>query len=100
MKSNMLLKIKQDVKKQFDVGFLEVEKYPEWVANIVSILKKDEKVRMCVDYQNLYQEAKNYIFSFMDVSRYNQIRMAPDDMEKITFVTIWGIFAIKLCLSD
>ena len=40
--------IKEEVKKQFDVGFLEVAKYPEWVANIVHVLKKDKKVGMCV----------------------------------------------------
>ena len=38
----MLLKIKEEVKKQLDAGFLEVVKYPEWVANIVP--KKDGKV--------------------------------------------------------
>ena len=46
MKPEMLLKIKE-VKKQFDAGFLEVAKYPEWVANNVPFLKKDGKVRMC-----------------------------------------------------
>ena len=50
MKPKMLLKIKEEVKKQFDAGFLEVAKYPEWVANIVSVPKKDGKVRMCIDY--------------------------------------------------
>ena len=44
MKLEMLLKIKEEVKKQFDVGFLKVGKYPKWVANIVPIPKKDEKV--------------------------------------------------------
>ena len=48
----MLLKIKEEVKKQFDVGFLEVEKYPEWVTNIVLVPKKDGKVRICVDYRD------------------------------------------------
>ena len=48
----MLLKIKEKVKKQLDARFLEVVKYPEWVANIVSILKKDGKVRMCIDYRD------------------------------------------------
>ena len=49
----MSLKIKEEVKKQFDAGFLAVARYPEWVANIVLVPKKDEKVRMCADYQNL-----------------------------------------------
>ena len=43
MKPKMLLKIKE-VKKQFNTGFLKVAKYPEWVANIVLVLKKDRKV--------------------------------------------------------
>ena len=46
----MLLKIKEEVKKQLDEGFLEVSKYPQWVANIVPVPKKDGKVRMCVNY--------------------------------------------------
>ena len=32
---------------------MEVTKYLEWVANIVSDPKKDGKVRMCVDYRDL-----------------------------------------------
>ena len=50
MKPKMSLKIKEEVKKQFDAGFLAVAQYPEWVANIVPVPKKDGKVRMCVDY--------------------------------------------------
>ena len=44
MKPEMSLKIKEEVKKQFDVGFLAVARYPEWVANIVPVPKKDGKV--------------------------------------------------------
>ena len=29
-------------------------------------------------------------------SGYNQIRMAPKDMEKITFLTMWGTFCYKV----
>ena len=53
VKPEMLLKIKEEVKKQVDAGFLEVAKYSEWVANIVPVPKKDGKVRMCVNYRDL-----------------------------------------------
>ena len=43
VKPEMLLKIKEEVKKQLDAGFLEVAKYPKWVANIVPVPKKDDK---------------------------------------------------------
>ena len=101
VKPEMLLKIMEEVKKQLDAGFLEVSKYPQWVANIVLVPKKDGKVRMCVDYRDLNRAssknnfplphidtlvdntAKHSLFFFMDgFSGYNQIRMAPEAMEK------------------
>ncbi|KAE8681343.1 Detected protein of unknown function [Hibiscus syriacus] len=115
MQPEMLLKIKEEVKKQFDVGFVQVAKYPEWVANIVHVPKKDRKVRMCIDYRDLNKAspndnfplphidtlvdntAGNNYFSFMDgFSGYNQIKMHPEDMEKTTFVTMWGTYCYKV----
>ena len=44
MKPELYLKIREKVKRQLDVGFIVVAKYPQWVANIVSVPKKDGKV--------------------------------------------------------
>lgn len=38
---DMALKIREEVRKQFDAGFLAVARYPEWIANIVPVPKKD-----------------------------------------------------------
>ena len=40
----MSLNIQEEVNKQFDAGFFAVARYPEWVANIVPVPKKDGKV--------------------------------------------------------
>ena len=92
--------------KQFNDGFLTVTSYPQWVSNVVPVPKKDDKVRMCVDYIDLNRAspkddfplphidilvdniAQHKVFYFMDgFSDYNQIKMAPEDMEKTMFVT-------------
>ena len=53
MKPKWTLKIKEEVKKQYNIGFLRVVNYPEWLANVVPLPKKDGKVRMCVDFRDL-----------------------------------------------
>ena len=81
---DMAVKIKEEVQKQLDAGFLAVTSYPPWVANIVPVPKKDGKVCMCVDYRVLNKAspkdefslphidmlventAKFKVFSFMD----------------------------------
>lgn len=50
---DMVMKIKEEVQKQLNVGFLAVSNYPQWIDNIVHVPKKDGKVRMCVDYIDL-----------------------------------------------
>ncbi|KAG8474563.1 hypothetical protein CXB51_031307 [Gossypium anomalum] len=115
IRPDIVLKIKDEVKKQFDVGFLQEVKHSEWVANIVPVSKKDGKVRMCVDYRDLNKASPkdNFplphidtlvdntagysLFSFMDgFSGYNQIKMHLKDMDKTTFITLWGTFCYKV----
>ena len=40
----------EEIQKQLSVGFLLVVDYPEWLANVVLVIKKDNKVRVCVDF--------------------------------------------------
>lgn len=42
------MKMKEEVVKKLDAGFLEVTDYPEWLASIVPVPKYDGEVRMCV----------------------------------------------------
>ena len=68
VKPEMILKIKEKVKKQLNTGFLEVVKYPEWIANIVSVPKKDSKVRMYVNYRDLNRASPkdNFLLPHID----------------------------------
>ena len=98
--------MKDEIQKQLSVGFISMVEYPKWLANVILVPKKDNKVRVCVDFKDLNKANLKYDFplphidllvdstvghsmlSFMDgFSRYNQILMAPKDMKKTTFIT-------------
>ncbi|KAL6335698.1 hypothetical protein AAG906_032892 [Vitis piasezkii] len=40
----------EEIQKQLGVGFLLMVEYPEWLAKVVYVPKKDDKVRVCVDF--------------------------------------------------
>ena len=104
----------QEVKKLLTAGFIKPIQHPKWLSNIVHVKKKNGQIRCYVDFRNLDfrnlnkvclkdefplpnidlfvdSAAGSSMFSFMDgYSRYNQIRMAPKDVEKTAFKTPIG----------
>ena len=86
---------------------------------IVVVPKKNGKIWVCVDYQKrnaatvidafplpftdgiLDVVVGHEMYSFLDgFSGYNQVRMHPDDQEKTTFVTKWGVFVGVVMMFD
>lgn len=74
-------------------------------------MKKDGRVRVCIDFRKLNKEsmpssfplphmdllvdktAGHEMLSFMDgFSGYNQIKLAEEDQEKTSFTTPWGTY--------
>ena len=115
MKQEWTLKIKEEVEKQYNAGFLRVVNYLEWLANVVPVPKNDGKVRMCVDFRDLNNAspkddfllphidilvdntAGHVLLSIMDgFLGYNQIKMDLEDMKKTSFIIPWGTYCYKV----
>lgn len=115
LRPEWIVKIREEVMKQYNAGFLIVSTYPEWLANLVPVPKKDGRVRMCIDFRDLNRAspkddfplphidilvdntANQGLLSFMDgFSGYNKIKMAESDREKTSFITPWGTYCYKV----
>jgi hypothetical protein len=103
--------IRQEVNKLLEAGFIRPVDYPSWLANPVLVEKPEGSWWMCIDYTSLNKACSKdeyplphicqiidfttscELLSFLDAySGYHQISLVVDDEEKITFITLFGIF--------
>ncbi|XP_072087141.1 uncharacterized protein [Arachis hypogaea] len=86
------VKIKEEIERLIKAKFIRTARYVEWVSNIVPVMKKNGKLRVCINFRDMNNAtpkdeyfiqiadmlidsaAGNEILSFMDgYSGYNQI---------------------------
>lgn len=53
MAHKVVLKVKDEVERLLKAGFIRLIMYIEWLSNIVSIIKKNEKIQVCIDFKNI-----------------------------------------------
>ena len=107
--------IELEVKKLIDSDFVREEQHHDWVINIVPILKKNGKIRICIDYRDInvacpedeFPLPITYVMidntcnferlSFMDgFSWYNQIKMYPKDERHTSFRMPLGVYCYTI----
>ncbi|KAJ9548227.1 hypothetical protein OSB04_020770 [Centaurea solstitialis] len=107
--------INEEVENLLKTGKIREVKYPDWLANVVVVQKKNGKWRVCIDFTDLNKAcpkdpfplphidtmvdatAGHELLTFMDAySGYNQILMHKDDQEKTAFMTDKGIYCYKV----
>jgi hypothetical protein len=103
---------KKELAKLLAVGFIKEVYHPEWLANLVLVLKKNNNEwRMCINYTDLNKHcSKNpfalpridqvidstagcVLLSFLDCySGYHQIALKEEDQIKTVFITPFGAY--------
>ena len=53
MANEVVLKVKEEVERLLQAGFIRPAMSVEWLSNIVPILKKNGKLHVCIDFRNL-----------------------------------------------
>jgi hypothetical protein len=110
MPPNVLAELKTQLQDLLEKGFIRPISSP-WGFPAIFVKKKDQTLRMCVDYRPLNEVTiKNKyplpridilfdqltgarVFSKIDLrSGYHQIRIRPEDIPKTTFTTRYGLF--------
>ena len=90
-------KIKGEIERLLKARFIRIARYVNWLSNIVPVIKKNEQVRICMDFRilNLATPKDEYVMSIVDIlvdvaanngiltfmdgySGYNQIYLTKD----------------------
>jgi hypothetical protein len=111
MSDDKVVAVKTEVQRLLDANVIREVMYPKWLANTVSVKKKNGKWRMCIDFTDLNKATPkdNYplprmdqvidsvasaaIMSLLDCfSGYHHCCMAKEDEGKNSFITPFGTF--------
>ena len=111
MSENRKKAAKGEVQKLLDAGIIREVQYPEWLANVVLVPKKNGSWRMCIDFMTLNKFCPKYEYPlpcidtlvdaaagsemlsmFNCFSGYHQIFMKKSDEEKTSFTTPFGTY--------
>ncbi|WJX50210.1 hypothetical protein P8452_36545 [Trifolium repens] len=97
-------KIKEEIERLLRSKFIRTARYVEWLANIVSVIKKNGSLRVCIDFRDLNNATPKdeypmpvaemlidsaagfeYLSMLDGYSGYNQIFIAENDVPKTAF---------------
>jgi len=107
--------VKEEFDKLLEARFIKPMETIEWVSPVVLALKKNAKLRVCVNYKTLNKVIKkdqyllqfceeileeivlHKMYTFGDGYRgYHQVKITLKDQLKTTFTTPWGTFCYTL----
>jgi hypothetical protein len=102
---------KVEVQRLLNVGFIREVAYPQWLANVLMVRKKNRKWWMCSDFTDLNKCCPKDDFPLTRIDKivdyavgckmmtpldcfsgYHQIWLRSEDEEKMSFITPFGTY--------
>jgi hypothetical protein len=115
MNPNYAQRVKEDLDKLLDAQFIFPIEITQRLSPLVIVPKKNDKLRICVDYQKLNSQtkknpvplpfldsildtmARHDMYSFMDgYNGYNKVKMVKENKKKTTFISKGGTYAYNV----
>ncbi|XP_026428951.1 uncharacterized protein LOC113324883 [Papaver somniferum] len=59
--------IETELQKMLQEGIIRLEKYPEWIANMVVVPKRNKGIRICIDFTDLNKACPKDSFPLPDI---------------------------------
>jgi len=106
--------VKEELNKLLEAMFIKPMETTKWVSLMVLALRKNGKLRVCVNYKALNKVIKKYQYPLPfcekimeEIARhemytlrdgyksYHQVKIVLEDQLKTTFTTPWGHFVTK-----
>ena len=111
MHPRIALLVMVELEKFLGAKLIRAIDYAKWISNIVQVSKYDKTIWVCIYFRDVNRSfpeddfwlpnidiivdmiASYEIYSLMDgFSRYNKIKIAPKDQEKMEFTCAWGTY--------
>lgn len=54
MAPDIIPKVKEEVERLLRARFIRPTRYVEWLYNIVPVMKKNGKIRVCIDFRKIH----------------------------------------------
>lgn len=106
MHPTITLMVKEELQKCLEVNFIHPIDNFDWISNMVSVKKSNDKIQICTDFRDLNKACPKDDFPLPNIDSlvdsimshemlslmdgflgYNHIKVAPKDQHKIAFVT-------------
>jgi hypothetical protein len=91
MSNDKVVAVKSEVQRLLDASVIREVMYPKWLVNIMPVMKKNGKWRMCIDFTNLNKVTPKDKYSLPKMDQV--IDSVPAPPSCLSWIAFWAIIS-------